>query len=116
MPLSSVSRLSRVKKIKTRLPNPNLILEVLSGSTALFDMGEKFAHYCQIESLREYVLVSQTESLVIANYRTPDGTWDISTYFSMEDVVILQSMGVELRMTDIYRLAEGIEEPGPSDN
>lgn len=104
------------EKDKNAITNPNLILEVLSDSTALFDMGEKFAHYRQIESLREYVLVSQTESLVIANYRTPDGTWDISTYFSMEDVVVLQSMGVELRMTDIYRLAEGIEEPGSSDN
>lgn len=104
------------EKDKNAIINPSLILEVLSDSTALFDMGEKFAHYRQIESLREYVLVSQTESLVIANYRTPDGTWDISTYFSMEDVVVLQSLAVELKMEDIYHLAEGIEEPGSSDN
>ena len=41
------------------LPNPVLIIEVLSPSTEDYDHGAKFAHYRQMESLREYVLIAQ---------------------------------------------------------
>src|SRR5258708_31296765 len=37
--------------------NPTLVVEVLSPSTAAYDRGEKLAHYQQIPSLREVVLV-----------------------------------------------------------
>ncbi|MBI2950427.1 MAG: Uma2 family endonuclease, partial [Verrucomicrobia bacterium] len=43
------------------LLNPGLIVEVLSDSTEAYDRGKKFEHYRQIASLREYLLVSQTE-------------------------------------------------------
>ena len=41
------------------LLNPNLLIEVLSDSTEAYDRGEKSKHYRQIESLAEYLLVSQ---------------------------------------------------------
>ena len=41
------------------LLNPTLIVEVLSKSTEGYDRGEKFAHYRKLESLAEYLLVSQ---------------------------------------------------------
>ena len=40
--------------------HPTLIVEVLSPKTEAFDRGDKFADYRQLESLQEYVLVSQT--------------------------------------------------------
>src|SRR5262249_30313647 len=43
------------------LLNPLMIAEVLSDSTESYDRGKKFAHYRMIDSLQEYVLVSQTE-------------------------------------------------------
>ena len=43
------------------LVNPIVIVEVLSDSTEADDRGAKFAHYRRLESLREYVLVSQHE-------------------------------------------------------
>src|SRR6266446_9871640 len=43
------------------LLNPALVVEVLSDSTEGYDRGKKFEHYRQIPSLREYLLVSQTE-------------------------------------------------------
>ena len=36
------------------LLNPTLIVEVLSPSTEVYDRGEKFAHYQELASLREY--------------------------------------------------------------
>ena len=41
------------------LLNPILVVEVLSPSTKAYDRGEKFRHYQELASLREYILVSQ---------------------------------------------------------
>src|SRR5215211_3382177 len=41
------------------LLNPLVIIEVLSESTEAYDRGRKFEHYQYIESLTEYLLVSQ---------------------------------------------------------
>jgi len=37
--------------------HPCLVVEVLSPSTAAFDRGDKFAHYRQLPSLAEYLLI-----------------------------------------------------------
>ena len=41
------------------LLNPTVIVEVLSPSTETYDRGEKFEHYQQITSLKDYILISQ---------------------------------------------------------
>jgi len=41
------------------LLNPRVVIEVLSPSTASFDRGTKFANYRGIDSLMEYLLISQ---------------------------------------------------------
>src|SRR5438067_6181679 len=53
--------------------NPVLIVEVFSKSTAAFDRGQKFKFYQQIESLLEYLLVSQDEHHVEHFLRRGDG-------------------------------------------
>ena len=40
------------------LLNPIVVVEVLSPSTEAYGRGDKFAHYRQLESLQEYILVS----------------------------------------------------------
>ncbi|SBT05340.1 hypothetical protein ACCAA_200095 [Candidatus Accumulibacter aalborgensis] len=54
--------------------SPVLVAEVLSASTAAFDIGEKFATYRQLASLREYVLIDQ-ERIRIQVYRRLDEHW-----------------------------------------
>ena len=44
------------------LLNPTVIFEVLSSSTEGYDRGAKFAHYRTLESLTDYVLISQIEA------------------------------------------------------
>ena len=44
--------------------NPLLIVEVLSPSTEGYDRGEKFRKYRSIPSLREYILISQSEAYI----------------------------------------------------
>src|SRR5438046_609226 len=60
---------------KTTMLNPTLLVEVLSPSTEAWDRGGKLQSYIQIESLREYVLVSSQAASVETFFRQPDGTW-----------------------------------------
>src|SRR5437763_16888924 len=57
------------------LLNPQVVIEVLSDSTEKYDRGKKFRHYQQIDSFREYVLVSQHEPVVERFVRQADGSW-----------------------------------------
>ena len=54
---------------------PTLIIEVLSDSTAAFDRGAKFAHYRQLPSLREYVLVEPERLAIDVFRRNEEGQW-----------------------------------------
>ena len=54
--------------------SPIVVIEVLSESTATFDMGNKFAAYQQLDSLREYVLVDH-EHIRVHIYRRQDRRW-----------------------------------------
>ncbi len=54
--------------------SPVLVVEVLSDSTAAYDLGDKFAAYQQLDSLREHVLVDQ-ERIRVLIYRRRDGQW-----------------------------------------
>jgi len=53
--------------------NPTLIAEVLSPSTESDDRGFKFARYRTIQSLRVYLLVSQTEPQIEMFTRQANG-------------------------------------------
>jgi Uma2 family endonuclease len=54
------------------ITNPILLVEVLSGSTEQYDRGLKWEGYQRVESLTDYVLVSQTEPR-IEHYRRETG-------------------------------------------
>jgi Uma2 family endonuclease len=58
------------------LVNPTVIFEVLSPSTEAYDRGEKFLRYStQIETLQDYVLVSQDRPRIEHFSCQPDGSW-----------------------------------------
>ena len=42
---------------------PSIIIEVLSGSTQVFDCSDRWAQYQQILTLEQYVLLSQSEAV-----------------------------------------------------
>ncbi len=93
--------------------NPRLIVEVLSPSTEGFDRGEKFDNYREIESFREYVLVSQVSPRVETFYRQGDGTWLFTPVSGLEASVKLRSIEVELPMAEIYA---GVEWPAAAES
>jgi Uma2 family endonuclease len=82
--------------------NPTLIVEVSSETTAAFDRGKKFLSYQQINSLQEYLLVSQDEVLVEGYARQGDDTWLYTKVAGLERSLMLPSVNCELALKDIY--------------
>jgi Uma2 family endonuclease len=88
------------------LLNPQMIIEVLSDSTEKYDRGKKFAHYRRVESLREYVLVSQDRPLVEHYARQDDGHWLLTVASGLEATVELPTVDCRLRLADVYAKVE----------
>jgi len=59
---------------KDSIINPTVVFEVLLPSTEGYDRGEKWAHYRRLDSLQEYVLVSQDKACVEKYERQNDGS------------------------------------------
>ena len=84
------------------LINPSLIVEVLSPSTADYDHGKKFAHYREIATLRDYLLVHPDEPLIEQFARQEDGKWLLSEYRGREGVVHLDSLDCDIALARVY--------------
>jgi Uma2 family endonuclease len=65
---------------------PKLIVEVLSDTTEGFDRGKKFADYRKLESLQEYVLISQDIMSIECFRRNPEGRWELYPYNKGQEV------------------------------
>lgn len=85
------------------LLNPIVIMEILSESTEAYDRGKKFLHYQMIESLSEYLLISQDVRRVEKFVRQEDGTWIYSEAHELGDVITIDSAKCEMPMVEIYR-------------
>ena len=86
------------KYFKTK---PSLIVEILSKSTEVTDRREKRLNYQAINSLQEYVLVSQNEMKVEIYRKDSDGNWMCAT-LGEDDELMLDSVELKLTMNDIY--------------
>lgn len=80
---------------------PSLIIEVLSPSTEAFNRGDKFADYRQIETLQEYVLISQNKINIECFRRNSDGRWELFTY-QPQETLQLESINFSCSVSEIY--------------
>ena len=89
------------------LTNPIVIVEVLSPSTSDYDHGKKFAHYREIPTLQDYLLV-HTEDILIEQFtRQPNGNWLLSEHRGMDDELDIASVNCRLTLRSIYEDAFG---------
>ena len=84
------------------LLNPTLIIEVLSPSTEAYDRGKKFRFYQQLESLQEYLLISQERVYIEQYVRQGVAAWRYSFYDNLDDLITLPSIDCALRVNEIY--------------
>lgn len=85
---------------RTTVTNPKAIVEVVSLSTELYDRGEKFEHYQQIEALELVVFVSQSEPRIEV-WSKRDGAWQEATYRRGE-IAALDALDCSLDVDAVY--------------
>jgi Uma2 family endonuclease len=90
------------------LLNPAVIFEVLSPSSENYDRGLKFQSYRTIESLQDYILVDQNRVRIEHYTRQAANAWTLRDCQSLEDQLIIDSVGVTLALSRIY---DGVEPP-----
>lgn len=81
-------------------PNPVLVVEILSDSTASHDRGTKVPDYMQIPSVQEVLLVDSRA--VRAQLWRRDGRRWIVEDFTEDATLPLASIGAELPLTALY--------------
>ena len=84
------------------LIDPVAIFEVLSPSTEKYDRTVKSRLYRTIDSLKEYILVSQEELYIEQLSRQPNGLWTIRDYVRPEEELKIDSIGVVIPLRRIY--------------
>jgi Uma2 family endonuclease len=87
---------------KDTLLNPTVIIEVLSDSTEAYDRGKKFEHYRQIQTCREYLLVSQKEPRIEQFVRQPNGEWIWKEAAGLSAQIALASLGIVLQLKEVF--------------
>jgi Uma2 family endonuclease len=92
----------RERRVRDLLLNPTVLVEVLSPSTASYDRGFKWENYRRIPSLRDYLLISQDEPRVERYTRHGDGMWLFSETVGLDATIHLESIGVDLALSDVY--------------
>ncbi|MGK7887687.1 MAG: Uma2 family endonuclease [Leptolyngbyaceae cyanobacterium] len=80
---------------------PVLIMEVLSEGTEAKDRGRKFEHYRYLETLQEYVLVSQDRRWVEVFRKNEAGLWVLYP-FGEGDAVELVGVRMRVELASLY--------------
>lgn len=97
-------------KYKDTLLNPKCILEILSDSTEKYDRGEKFSHYQNLESLDEYILISQNQSKVESFLRQTDNKWLYQKVEGIENELSIHSIDAKIKLEEIYINTQDLED------
>lgn len=82
--------------------NPTLLVEVTSRSSERYDHGAKWQHYQQIESLREYVIVSHRVRALHVFTRGSDGAWQSPVRYLAGERARLHSIGCQIDIDELY--------------
>jgi Uma2 family endonuclease len=88
------------------LLNPQVIIEVLSESTEKFDRVQKFDDYKLLDSVKEYVLISQKRMHVERFTRQTESTWEYWSAKNASAVLSLASIGCQMSLAQIYNKIE----------
>lgn len=88
------------------LLNPTVVVEILSKSTEAYDRGEKFAQYRTLETLTDYLLISQDRALVERFTRQESGLWLFSDSIGLDAVMPIESIQCQLPLAEVYDRVE----------
>lgn len=84
------------------LLNPIGVFEIVSPGSESIDRGEKLAHYTAIESLHDYLIVSQDQVRIDHYSRENDTSWRLVIHDKLTANIELSSIGIVLTLAEIY--------------
>jgi Uma2 family endonuclease len=82
------------------VPNPIIVVEVLSPSTRRIDASLKLAGYFRVPSVAHYLIVDPDEPLIIHHARSNNNT--ILTSIVREGAITLDPPRLDLALVDVY--------------
>ncbi len=91
---------ARLDGDEIEVPNPIVIVEVLSPSTAGVDASTKLAGYFKVPSVQHYLIVDPAARLIIHHTRQDDTT--ILTRIVSDGRIDLTPPGVALALADVF--------------
>lgn len=68
----------------------------------VYDKGEKFTLYRDIDSLKEYILVDTEKIHVEKHIRHADNSWQLTDYRSLVEHFTIDSVQINSLLKDIY--------------
>jgi Uma2 family endonuclease len=85
--------------------NPAVVFEIISKSTEANDR-RKFFYYMQIASIKEIIMINSYDQVKVeVGVKQENGSWQITTYTSLDDVINLSHLNEQITLIDVY---EGI--------
>jgi len=91
---------ARIDGDQIDVPNPIVIVEVVSPSSKEHDTGAKLAGYFQVPSVRHYLIVDPLGRLIIHHARQDDAT--ILTRIHTDGAIDLTPPGLALALADVF--------------
>jgi Uma2 family endonuclease len=82
---------------------PELIVEVLSETTRVKDMTDKFIQYRKIETLKYYLVAEPEKILVLLNFKDENGNWEMRSFTHKDETISLPGLDISLKADDIYK-------------
>ncbi len=84
------------------IKHPQVIVEVLSKSTAAYDRVGKFFKYQRMPSLQQYILISQYAIAVEYYLKMEDDQWIYHALDNMDNTLAIPSLSIEIKLADLY--------------
>ncbi|MGG9963641.1 Uma2 family endonuclease [Ferruginibacter sp. SUN106] len=82
--------------------NPSVIFEVISKSTEANDR-RKFFYYMQMANVKEIIMINSYELVKVeVGVKQENGSWQITTYTSLQDEIKLSVIDEQISLADIY--------------
>ena len=92
----------RVARDVLEVPNPVIVLEVLSPSTATHDMSTKLALYLNHPSIQHYLIVDADKPVVIHHEKGNDGRW--LTRIVAAGSLRLDPPGIDVDLAELFEV------------
>ncbi|MEM6529808.1 MAG: Uma2 family endonuclease, partial [Chloroflexota bacterium] len=84
------------------LLNPQVVVEILSPTVRYYGKGGKFDLYRGLDTLQEYLLVSQDVPHIAHHIRQSDNTWLTRDVVGMDAAIHLTTVDIELTLAAVY--------------